>query len=318
MNKNIPDFLKVIKEDWFEFFCELGFLFYHSYSSEEGKLNLVLNVPSNTNITIALSMGIAHAIYSTKAINKADISNWISNIKPGTLVFYSPSETTPERSYIFDGLSELGYPTLKGLGINKDMITTLSKKETWKNIRIAPEQNKYKRQRTLTSDSGINKIVEKYDADSVKQLFNLGSPYFLLIGNEHNIRKDTQKIIEDDFTIQDFLRIKKFGGRQYSFISECYSSNDDEKNTHTLRNGIPVVVDGTNSFLRYYQDIKENPKVIVLTRSSPLDTTLDALEKIEHSLLTGEINNDEEFLQKVSLINVPSNIEILCWREKNE
>ncbi|KYG27726.1 hypothetical protein [Alkalihalobacillus trypoxylicola] len=318
MNKNIPNFLKVINEDWFEFFCELGFLFYQNSSSEEGKLNIVLNVPSSNKIIIALAMGIAHAIYSTRAIEKADFSNWISKIKPGTLVFYSPSENTSEKSYIFDGISDLGYPTLKGMGINKGMITTLSKKETWKNIRIAPEQNKYKRQRTLTSDIGIDKINEKYDADSVRQLFNLGSPYFLLIGNENNIREDTQKKVDEDFTIQDFLRIKKFGGRQYSFISECYSSNGDEENIYALGNGIPVVVEGANSFLRYYQDIKINPKVIVLTRSSPLDTTLDALEKIEHLLLTGEINGDEEFLQKISLINVPSNIEILCWREKNE
>jgi hypothetical protein len=318
MNKNIPDFLKVIKEDWFEFFCELGFLFYKNLLNDEGRLSIVVNVPFSSYISIALGIGISHAVYSSNEKNNNDLFEWLSSIRPGTLVFYTPNESSPEKSYIFEGISELGYPTLNGMGINKGVKTTLSKKETWKNIRIAPEQNKYKRQRTLAGDNGMEKIYEKYEVDAVRQVFNFGSPYFFLIGNEGGLREDTKKVIEDEFTVQDFLRIKKFGGRQYSFISEFYSSNEDAGELHSLGHGSPVVIEGASSFLRYYLNIKNNPKIIILTRESPLDTTLDALEKIENSLLINQFKGDEEFLQKISSINVPSNIEILCWREKNE
>ncbi|WP_175991552.1 hypothetical protein [Bacillus sp. Marseille-Q1617] len=318
MSKNLPDFLKVIKEDWFLFFCELGYQFYKENLNEQGRLNIALNVPFNKNISLGLAIGTAHAVYTSQRLGNENLSEWISNIKPGTLVFYSPNTNSEEKSYIYEGVSDLGHPTLKGIGINKGVKTTLSKKETWKNIRIAPEQNKYKRQRTLSTDKGIEKIYEKYADDSLRQLFNPGSPYFLLIGNENSIREDTIIEIDDGFTVQDFLRIKKFGGRQYSFISELYSSNGDEADVYTLEGGIPVVVEGANSFLRYYEDIKNNPKVVILTRDSPLDTSLDALEKIEDSLLIGDINGDENFLQKVTSINMPSNIEILCWREKDE
>ncbi len=318
MNKNIPDYLKVIKEDWFVFFCELGFQFYQNSLNGQGRLNIAVNVPFSNKMSIAIAIGIAHAVYSKKKIHQGDLSEWIGNIKPGTLVFYSPNENSPEKSYIFEGISDLGYPVLKGMGISKGVKTTLSKKETWKNIRIAPEQNKYKRQRILNSDKGIKKIYEKYEVESVRHVFNLGIPYFLLIGNESNIREDAKIEIEEEFDIQDFLRIKKFGGRQYSFISEFYSSNEVLEDTYALNHGIPVVVEGAVPFLRYYQDLKNKPKIIILNRASPLDTTLDALEKIENALLINQINGDAEFLRKISSINVPSNIEILCWRENNE
>jgi hypothetical protein len=283
-----------------------------------GRLNIAVNVPFSNNIPIALAMGISHAVYSSNQKNGNYIYEWISNIKPGTLVFFSPNDNSPEISYTFEGVSNVGHPILKGMGINKGMSMTLSKEETWKNIRIAPEQNKYKRQRTLTGDKGIEKIFEKYEVDSVRQVFNFGSPYFFLIGNENSIWEDTKKVIEDEFTVQDFLRIKKFGGRQYSFISEFYSSNEDEGDLHSLGHEIPVVIESAASFLRYYLNIRNNPKIIILSRESPLDTTLDALEKIENSLLANQIKGDEEFLQKIISINVPSNIEVLCWREKNE
>jgi hypothetical protein len=42
MNKDIPDFLKIIKEDWFEFFCELGFLFYKNLFNDQGSVTAKL------------------------------------------------------------------------------------------------------------------------------------------------------------------------------------------------------------------------------------------------------------------------------------
>jgi hypothetical protein len=311
--------LKFLQEEWSAFFCELGYLFYENTQliNNKGFLNIAINVPFKKGISLSLAVGMAHSVYSKNLVKNENDTEWIKSIQPNTLVFYTPNENIAEKSYVFKGLSESGLPILKGMGINKGIRMTLSKTESWRNIRIAPEQNKYKRQRTLQSDVGLEKLYERYDIDAIKQLFNKGTPYFLIIGNENSIREDMyNNAIDKGLSMQDFLRIKKFGGKQYSFISEFFSNAHEDSNEMIFKSKeIPIIIDGASSYLRYYE-MKENiPKIIIFSRDSPLDTTVEALDKMENSFITGNIIRDDEILKEIMALKPPSNIEIMCWRE---
>ncbi|MCJ7987943.1 hypothetical protein MUB16_35420 [Priestia sp. OVL9] len=67
---------------------------------------------------------------------------------------------------------------------------TLEDKKTWKNIRVAPEQQKYKRGRIIYSDPSLERLGDYYGKENVKRLFNLSEPLFFIIGNENQISKE--------------------------------------------------------------------------------------------------------------------------------
>lgn len=305
------------KRDWTAFFFEVG----HSFSrrskekKSEGVLNIAISVPFNFYTALSIGAGMAHSEYSYEIENKENNLEWLKRVKYDTLVFYSTS--SGEISYKFKGFSQKGFPILGGVGRrNRGLTMTLENKETWKNIRVAPEQQKYKRGRIIYSDPSLERLSDYYGKENVKRLFNLGEPLFFIIGNEKQIRTEVFTQFEEGATIQDSVRIRNFGGRQYSFLSEFISATGgwELKGTSIVNPDVLVIFDGAVSYLNYRKKFKSNPAVILLSRESTIDKTIEALEKIEEEFIDRNIGDDNDFLQDLVSLEPPYNIEIISWR----
>jgi len=306
---------------WSIFHFNLGNIFYNENITRDsnGILNIVINVPYNYSTTLSIASGIAHAIYYNELdgegnYNEINELERLKKIEVDTLVFYSNSKNAEnEKSYSYKGISEEGIPIL--LDTSKNPVTlSIRNKESWRNIRIAPRQTTYKTNRTIGNDLSINHLYQFYDKEKITSTLNQSETHFLIAGNERQLREEANQLFNSSFKINDYIRIKKFGGNQNSFISDFFS-NEREGITNIIN--VPTIIDGANNYLLHSEELLNTPKIIILSRENSMDLNLNAIEQIELELIKTDFFEENNIVNELLNFKPPANIELFCWRVKN-
>ncbi|MBS4208053.1 hypothetical protein [Bacillus sp. FJAT-50079] len=295
---------KISNKNWLSFFLDLGRIFYDSNKTRSENLHLCISVPFLNYLSIAIGLGICDKFYSSSAYNV----HKFDDLKEGTLVFRRPPNSKKEQSYVFVGIDSDGYPQFKSK--HRPPVTlTLRNQNWWEEIRIAPEQVKYKRNRFSKNERG-KAIRTHYESQHVDSILRKPDIKVLFVGNVNRITMEMEESLMDEYTFIDWLLPKSLVGAQNSYVTEIISSKaspvTEEINAETV-----IIYDGVQAFNQSPYRNYENASIILLERNASEALLGEALQDIYNY----EVNTDEEFIEMVSQRKgIPKNLEILAWR----
>lgn len=296
---------KISNENWLSFFLDLGRNFYNFNNIRSEKLHLCISVPFLNFISITIGLGICDKFYSLSTSNVYKFDD----LKEGTLIFYCPPNSRKEQSYTFVGIDNDGYPKFK----SKDrhpVTLTLRNTNWWEEIRIAPEQVKYKRNRFSKNESG-KAIRTHYENQHIESILRKPALKILFVGNEKRLTKEMEQSLKDEYTFIDWLLPKSLVGAQNSYVTEIISSRAG-MDTEEINEDTVIIYDGVQAFnLSPYRNY-ENASIILLERNASAELLGEALEEIYYE----ESNADDDFIELFSQReDIPKNLELLAWRK---
>ena len=313
MNFNYED-NEISKEKWFSFYINTGRLFYEKNKEDNGNLNLFISTSFLNYIAAGIGVGISDRIFSTASLGEG--KDIIKKIQPGTLVLYRPPSSKQEETYTFEGLNKDGHPEIKSTGKNPTTLT-LTRPKLWKNIRIAPEQTKYKRNRTFKTSDLYKKVYERYDKEHVNNILRESKINLLFVGNERRLKAEIGSEFKSGHSPAEWILPRTMNGVQSSFISDIVTTGSD-LDSLPLDTDTILIFDGVQAFIQSWHKGLKNACIILFERTATVDSLFDGLDSLDTALDSKSVTEAKDFIDTIkSFPEIPQNIELTAWRQEN-
>lgn len=305
----------ISEKSWLSFYLNIGRKFYEANRNTNSTLNICISVPSLYYVAAGIGLGICDRLYSSDVDeNGEDI---LKQLKPGTLVFYRSPFSKTEKSYTMEGLTKEGYPVIKGTGKNPETIT-LMRPQLWQNVRVAPEQITYKRNRTMKTSGLQTVIYEYYDRGKIDNILRNPRINILFIGNERRLKEEMSQEFEDGHLPAEWLLPKSMNGTQRSYVSDVVPSGTRPESL-SLNSDTILIFDGVHAFTQSWYRNLPNPCIILLERTASVDLLMSGLDLLNRSIDSRGVSAAEDFIDTVANFSlVPGNIELTAWRRRKQ
>ncbi|MCC3359106.1 hypothetical protein [Bacillus sp. REN16] len=306
---NIED--EITEESWLSFYLNIGRHFYEANLDERNKITLCLSVPFLHYIAAGIGLGICDKLYSLDiSKNEGDI---LKELNPGTLIFYQAPNTKKEKAYTFEGFNVDGYPLLLSKGKNPETIT-LTRTQLWRNIRVAPDQVKYKRNRIIKTSYLQTPIYSFYNKANIDNILRKSQINILFIGNEKRLKKEMRYEFEKGYPLSQWLLPKSMFGAQSSFVSEIVSSGT-RVDSIDISPETFLIFDGVQAFTQSWYRKMGNPSIILLERTASMESLFSGIDLLNRIIDSRDVSVASDFLDVVASIpKAPGNLELTAWR----
>ncbi|WP_255249782.1 hypothetical protein [Bacillus sp. FJAT-45066] len=308
--------------NWINFAFELGAFINDHGIKYKKSMNLILSLPSEQFFSLFIAMGIADKTYS-KNKQMRSIRKAIMNLEKGSRIIYKDDESARKASVIAvepspvfqnemilkikDGKIDRGIPERYWIDrvilLDEEFDEIKRTRKVSKKQKVGLENSQLLR--TLYSSGQLNK-VEFYPGDS-----------FYIVGNSGQINENMS---EEIFiyegvkgTIKDFLYLDNSNSYTNGKIFSSHMKKIDVEVNKT----VPVIYSDLNSFIKQDKFFKENPKIILSSRSDNENRIHEVKEELRRDLLQKEHKIvTEEILSYLKSIEtqIPLGVEFLAWR----